>query len=208
MERDIWLSCLPKPTTSAVCSSLHQLLSSVRYLIMVWFCGTQLPHRFAGLLAHGYTNNLHSGATFAQLMLLHSLLAITFIDDLIHHTGDNLSPVMIQSRKTVAISCPPPRNSPKATTPCDSFWLPATVHNHHSRIPWTPLGSCARARTVCWGSPSGPLLRLTRDALLSILDSKEDNNLDSLSWTDNTLALLSQVSRMDDFQLVCFLTVW
>ena len=208
MERDIWLSCLPKPTTSAVCSSLHQLLSSVRYLIMVWF------------LWHTITSSLRRAArawvyeqsafrcTFAQLMLLHSLLAITFIDDLVYHTGDNLSPVVIQSRKTVAISCPPPRNSPKATTPCDSFWLPATVHNHHSRIPWTPLGSCARARTVCWGSPSGPLLRLTRDALLSILDSKEDNNLDSLSWTDNTLALLSQVSRMDDFQLVCFLTVW
>ncbi|EDN00042.1 hypothetical protein BACCAP_01873 [Pseudoflavonifractor capillosus ATCC 29799] len=43
--------------------------------------------------------------------------------------------------------------------------------------------------------------------MLSILDSKENNNLDSLSWTDDTLALLSQVSRMDDFQLVCFLTV-
>lgn len=208
MERDIRLSCLPKPTTSAVCSSLHQLLSSVRYLIMVWF----LWHTITSSLRRAARAWVYEQSAFrCHLCPAHvATLAVGYNIyrwPHISHWGQFV-PSVIQSRKTVAISCPPPRNSPKATTPCDSFWLPATVHNHHLRIPWTPLGSCARARTVCWGSPPGPLLRLTRDALLSILDSKEDNNLDSLSWTDNTLALLSQVSRMDDFQLVCFLTVW
>ena len=43
--------------------------------------------------------------------------------------------------------------------------------------------------------------------MLSIVDAKEDSDLDSLFKTGGTSALLSQVSGLDDFQLVCFLVV-
>ena len=43
--------------------------------------------------------------------------------------------------------------------------------------------------------------------MLSILDTKEDSDLDSLFRVGGTSALLSQVSGLDDFQLVCFQVV-
>lgn len=46
---------------------------------------------------------------------------------------------------------------------------------------------------------------LLEDAVLSIVDAKEDSDLDSLFKSGGTSALLSQVSGLDDFQLVCFL---
>lgn len=48
---------------------------------------------------------------------------------------------------------------------------------------------------------------LLEDAVLSIVDAKEDSDLDSLFKAGGTSALLSQVSGLDDFQLVCFLVV-
>ena len=48
---------------------------------------------------------------------------------------------------------------------------------------------------------------LLEDAVLSILDAKEDSDLDSLFRAGGTSALLSQVSGLDDFHLVCFLVV-
>ena len=48
---------------------------------------------------------------------------------------------------------------------------------------------------------------LLEDAVLTILDAKEDSDLDSLFRAGGTSALLSQVSGLDDFQLVCFLVV-
>ena len=48
---------------------------------------------------------------------------------------------------------------------------------------------------------------LLEDAVLSIVDAKEDSDLDSLFKSGGTSALLSQVSGLDDFQLVCFLVV-
>lgn len=48
---------------------------------------------------------------------------------------------------------------------------------------------------------------LLEDAVLSILDAKEDSDLDSLFRAGGTSALLSQVSGLDDFQLICFLVV-
>ena len=48
---------------------------------------------------------------------------------------------------------------------------------------------------------------LLEDAVLSILDAKEDSDLDSLFKAGGTSALLSQVSGLDDFQLICFLVV-
>ena len=54
---------------------------------------------------------------------------------------------------------------------------------------------------------SGDTITLLEDAVLSILDAKEDSDLDSLFRAGGTSALLSQVSGLDDFQLVCFLVV-
>ena len=48
---------------------------------------------------------------------------------------------------------------------------------------------------------------LLEDAVLSIVDAKADSDLDSLFKAGGTSALLSQVSGLDDFQLVCFLVV-
>ena len=48
---------------------------------------------------------------------------------------------------------------------------------------------------------------LLEDAVLSILDAKEDSDLDSLFSAGGTSALLSQVSGLDDFELICFLVV-
>ena len=48
---------------------------------------------------------------------------------------------------------------------------------------------------------------LLKDAVLSIVDAKEDSDLDSLFRAGGTSALLSQVSGLDDFQLICFLVV-
>ena len=48
---------------------------------------------------------------------------------------------------------------------------------------------------------------LLEDVVLSILNAREDSDLDSLFWAGSTSALLSQVSGLDDFQLVCFLVV-
>lgn len=48
---------------------------------------------------------------------------------------------------------------------------------------------------------------LLEDAVLSILDAKEDSDLDSLFRAGGTSALLSQVSGLDDFELICFLVV-
>lgn len=48
---------------------------------------------------------------------------------------------------------------------------------------------------------------LLEDAVISILDAKEDSDLDSLFSAGGTSALLSQVSGLDDFELICFLVV-
>ena len=48
---------------------------------------------------------------------------------------------------------------------------------------------------------------LLEDAVLSILDAKKDSDLDSLLRAHGTSAMLSQVSGLDDFQLVCFLVI-
>ena len=96
-----------------------------------------------------------------------------------------------------------------------------TVHDHLS-----PKDSLDAMRQLCRGKdkPIEELYRafnqetddgrnmavyssLLEDAVLSILDAKEDSDLDSLFRAGGTSALLSQVSGLDDFQLVCFLVV-
>ena len=45
------------------------------------------------------------------------------------------------------------------------------------------------------------------EAVLSIVDAKEDSDLDSLFRAGGTTALLNQISGLDDFELICFLVV-
>lgn len=48
---------------------------------------------------------------------------------------------------------------------------------------------------------------LLSDAINSIIDKKEESDIDSLFKKGGTSALLSEVSGIDDFELVCFLVV-
>lgn len=48
---------------------------------------------------------------------------------------------------------------------------------------------------------------LLEDAVLSILDAKEDSDIDSLFKRGGTTALLSSISGLEDFELICFLVV-
>ena len=48
---------------------------------------------------------------------------------------------------------------------------------------------------------------LLDDAIHSIMDTKEESDIDSLFSAGGTTALLSEVSGLDDFELICFLVV-
>lgn len=48
---------------------------------------------------------------------------------------------------------------------------------------------------------------LLSDAINSIIDEKEESDIDSLFSTGGTSALMSSVSGLDDFELVCFLVI-
>lgn len=48
---------------------------------------------------------------------------------------------------------------------------------------------------------------LLSEAINSIIDAKEENDIDSLFKSGGTSALLSAVSGLDDFELICFLVV-
>ncbi len=48
---------------------------------------------------------------------------------------------------------------------------------------------------------------LLSDAISSILDTKEESDIDSLFTAGGTSALLSQVNGLDDFELICFFVV-
>lgn len=49
--------------------------------------------------------------------------------------------------------------------------------------------------------------QLLSDAILSIMDVKEESDIDSLFSAGGTSALLSKISGLDDFELICFLVV-
>ena len=48
---------------------------------------------------------------------------------------------------------------------------------------------------------------LLSDAIDSIIDVKEESDIDSLFSPGGTSALLSDVNGIDDFELICFLIV-
>ena len=49
--------------------------------------------------------------------------------------------------------------------------------------------------------------QLLSDAVNSIIDVKEESDIDSLFSTGGTSALMSEISGLDDFELICFLVV-
>jgi hypothetical protein len=48
---------------------------------------------------------------------------------------------------------------------------------------------------------------LLSDAIDSIINVKEERDIDSLFSAGGTSALMSEVSGLDDFELICFLVV-
>lgn len=48
---------------------------------------------------------------------------------------------------------------------------------------------------------------LLSEAINSIIDAKEESDINSLFRSGGTTALLSQISGLDDFELICFLVV-
>jgi hypothetical protein len=48
---------------------------------------------------------------------------------------------------------------------------------------------------------------LLNDAINSIIDVKEENDIDSLFFAGGTSALMSEINGLDDFELICFLVV-
>lgn len=49
--------------------------------------------------------------------------------------------------------------------------------------------------------------QLLSGAINSIIDVKEESDIDSLLSSGGTSALMNAVSRLDDFELICFLVV-
>ena len=48
---------------------------------------------------------------------------------------------------------------------------------------------------------------LLNDAINSIIDVKEDSDIDSLFSAGGTSALMSDISGLEDFELICFLVI-
>lgn len=57
------------------------------------------------------------------------------------------------------------------------------------------------------GRDMAEMSQLLSDAIDSILDTKEESDIDSLFKKGGTSALMSDVSGLDDFELICFLVV-
>lgn len=57
------------------------------------------------------------------------------------------------------------------------------------------------------GKNMSEMSELLSEAINSIIDCKEESDIDSLFSTGGTSALLSAISGMDDFELICFLVV-
>lgn len=67
---------------------------------------------------------------------------------------------------------------------------------------------CAKfERETAYGEDMDQYSTLLNDAVESIVDTKEDSDLESLFRAGGTTALLNEINGLDDFQLVCFLVV-
>ena len=72
--------------------------------------------------------------------------------------------------------------------------------------PWKELCRKFNTRTDD-GRNMSELSGLLNEAINSIIDSKEESDIDSLFSAGGTTALLNTVSGLDDFELICFLVV-
>lgn len=67
---------------------------------------------------------------------------------------------------------------------------------------------CAKfERETAYGEDMDQYSTLLNDAVESIVDTKEDSDLESLFRAGGTTALLNEINGLDDFQLICFLVV-
>ena len=57
------------------------------------------------------------------------------------------------------------------------------------------------------GRNMAEISELLNDAITSIIDMKEESDIDSLFSSGGTSALMSNISGLDDFELICFLVV-
>ena len=57
------------------------------------------------------------------------------------------------------------------------------------------------------GRNMAEMSELLSEAINSIIDVKEESDIDSLFSAGGTSALMSAVSGLDDFELICFLVV-
>ena len=57
------------------------------------------------------------------------------------------------------------------------------------------------------GSNMTEISELLNDAIPYIIDKKEESDIDSLFSGGGTSALMSNISGLDDFELICFLVV-
>ena len=57
------------------------------------------------------------------------------------------------------------------------------------------------------GRDMSEMSELLSDAINSIIDVKEESDIDSLFKAGGTSALLSEVSGLNDFELICFLVI-
>lgn len=57
------------------------------------------------------------------------------------------------------------------------------------------------------GKNMGEMSELLSEAINSIINCKEESDIDSLFAEGGTSALLSAVSGLDDFELICFLVI-
>ena len=62
-------------------------------------------------------------------------------------------------------------------------------------------------RETAYGEDMSLYSTLLNDAVESIVDTKEDSDLESLFRAGGTTALLNEINGLDDFQLICFLVV-
>lgn len=57
------------------------------------------------------------------------------------------------------------------------------------------------------GRNMAEMSELLSEAINSIIDVKEESDIDSLFSAGGTSALMSSISGLDDFELICFLVV-
>ena len=57
------------------------------------------------------------------------------------------------------------------------------------------------------GKDMAEFSELLNEAINSIIDTKEESNIDSLFSAGGTSALMSDISGLNDFELICFLVV-